>query len=291
MKTTVSDVRPSPLAGQWYPGQADALRTMIDRFLETAHRQHKPEAPGQGHLLGLLAPHAGLRYSGPVAAHAFAGVQDLAFDSVVVAGPLHYPLPGVILTTAHTHYETPLGSIPVDREALDRLEAFVPLTRLTNDPEHSVEIELPFLQHVLKPGFTLVPLMLRDQSEARAEALGNALAEVLRGRNVLFVASSDLSHFYPQPVANDYDHKMLDRVAAMDAEKVVAYNEAGIAFACGAGAIAAVLHAIRAWDAESAPGEAPRATIVNYATSGDVTGDYARVVGYGAATFTFSQPN
>jgi len=274
MVRSATDVRPSPLAGRWYPAQAESLREMVEQFL-TATPQTNLDGTK---VIGLLAPHAGLRFSGPVGAHAFALIRNLNFDSVVVIGPMHHPIPGTVQTTAHLAYETPLGTVPVDRETLTAIGRTIPLTALRNDPEHSIEIELPFLQHVLKPGFSLVPLMLRDQSAAQSEILGSALADALHDRNVLFVASSDLSHFYPQIVANELDSTMLSAVESMDAERVVDLNERGLAFACGYGAIATVIHAVTSWQVH-------HAKITGYATSGDVTGDFTQVVGYGAGAF------
>lgn len=281
LRSAPSDVRPSPLAGMWYPGRADRLNAMMDDLLEEA------EAAGVGRLgqeaLGLLAPHAGYRYSGPVAAHAFAAVRGQACDTLVVIGPLHRPLPGLsaaarALTTGHDAYETPLGLVPVDRDIIAAISVHLPLQPVRGDPEHSIEIELPYLQHVLRPGFRLVPLMLLDQSKRMAMELAEALAEALHGRRALLVASSDLSHFYPQPIANDLDSKMLGAVSDLDAPRVVDLDEQGVAFACGHGAIAAVIQTLKLMSK-------PRATVVRYATSGDVTGDFAQVVGYGAATF------
>lgn len=117
------DVRPSPLAGTSYPAQVQTLTAMLDQFLEAAQAQ-QPD----GQVLGLLAPHAGYRYSGLVAAHAFAQVKEMSFDSVVVIGPLHHPLDGRVLTTSHTAYETPLGQIPVDHDTLAALGKQVTLT-------------------------------------------------------------------------------------------------------------------------------------------------------------------
>jgi MEMO1 family protein len=271
----IRDVRPSPLAGRWYPRNAADLGAMVDNFLESA-RSTNQSVPGE--ILGLLSPHAGLYYSGPVAAHAYALVQDMVFDTVVVIGPMHHPFAGAVLTTAHTAYETPLGQVPVDQNMLAALGERVYLTRLRNDPEHSVEIELPFLQRVLQPGFKFIPLMLRDQSRAQTKALGIALAEVLHDRRALFVASSDLSHFYTQEIANRLDTTMLEAVAAMDPDQVINYNRQEVAFACGHGAIAAVLQAVSAKGAD-------RGAIVGYATSGDISGELDRVVGYGAAVF------
>ncbi len=274
MVQSITDVRPSPLAGKWYPGRAEALVAMMDEFLQAA----KPTAV-DGEILGILSPHAGYRYSGPVAAHAYQLLKDQAFDTVAVIGPMHHPLPGAVLTTGHTAYETPLGTVPVDQDALDAIRKTVRLTPVRNDPEHSVEIELPFLQHVLGSNFTFIPLMLRDQSREQAEALGAALAEVLRDRRALLVASSDLSHFFPQEIANKFDSTMLACIEAMDAGCVIEFNESRVAFACGYGAIATVIYAVRAWNAN-------RARIVGYGTSGDVTGDFNEVVGYGAGVFS-----
>jgi AmmeMemoRadiSam system protein B len=149
---------------------------------------------------------------------------------------------------------------------------------VARDPEHSLEIELPFLQRALghDGAFTLIPLMLRDQGRALAEALGRALAGVLRGRRALLVASSDLSHFYPQPLAQELDGYLLQRIAAYDPVGVLEAEEHGRGFACGKGAIAAVLWAAGALGAR-------HAAVVKHATSGDVNGDYSSVVGYGAA--------
>src|SRR5260221_2643524 len=273
MVATASDIRPSPLAGQWYPARADALTAMLDSFLSPVEPRTL-----NGKLLGLVSPHAGLRYSGPVAAHAYALLKGLAFDTVVVVGPMHHPIPGATLTSGHSDYQTPLGTVPIDREMVEHIGKHVPLTAIRNDPEHSVEIELPFLQHILAPGFTLVPLMLRDQSSENAKLLGAALVDALQDRRALLVASSDLSHFYPQDTAHSLDKLMLDRVPALDAQAVVDLNDARTAFACGYGAIAAVLTTLHAWATQ-------HAAIVGYGTSGDVPGDFGQVVGYGAAAF------
>ncbi len=271
MVHSASEVRASPLAGRWYPGRADALTAMIDEFLQAV-----PPQTVDGQILGLLAPHAGYRYSGPVAAYAYALVSGMAFDTVVVIGPMHHALPGAVLTTTHSAYETPLGTVPVDREGIEALGQRVRLTMVGNDPEHSVEIELPFLQHVLEPGFTFVPLMLRDQSAPQVEALSEALAEVLEDRHVLVVASSDLSHYYAQEIANQFDSTMLACVEAMDVSCIIEFNENQTAFACGYGGIATMINTVRQWGAD-------HARVVRYATSGDITGDFREVVGYGAA--------
>lgn len=246
---------------------------MLDQYLAATRLQPLP-----GKLRGIVVPHAGLRYSGSVAAWAFACLREHRPALVALVGPMHYPAAAPLLTTAHEAYATPLGPVAVDRHALQQLAAEVrtrlgvELLPVRNDPEHSLEMELPFLQHVLE-SFDLLPVMIHDQCPPVAEALGHALAGVLRGRNALLVASSDLSHYYPQAIAQTLDSAILRALVAFDPHRVIA---TGDRVACGSGAMAAVLWAARDLDAN-------RVSILRYATSGDVTGDDEAVVGYGAA--------
>jgi len=236
-----------------------------------------------GQIMGLVVPHAGHRYSGIIAARAFRLVQGMSFERVVVISPMHHYYDAPILTSSHDAYQTPLGHIPIDRATLDALWQRIPVASVRRDPEHALEIELPFLQRALKGPFTLVPLMLRDQSFGVAEALGKALATVLGTyQGTLLVASSDLSHFYTEQEAKELDEAMLNRVAAFDPRGVIRIEDEGRGFACGRAAIASVLVAARELGADEVQ-------IVGYGTSADVTGDRSRVVGYGAAVIYRSQ--
>jgi hypothetical protein len=268
----LNDIRPSPIAGQWYPGQPERLAASIDEYLSS-----KPPAEIPGVIVGLVAPHAGHLYSGPVAADAFRLVKGRKYQRVVVVSPMHPFHPQPVLTTGHEAYATPLGVIAVDREAVEAIGKRVPVARVRNDPEHSLEIELPFLQRALAGSFKLVPLMLRDQSIQMAEKLGEAIAEAVGGApDTLLVASSDLSHFYSEAKAHALDQIMLGHIEAFDPEGVIRADDEGKAFACGRAAVAAVLFAARALGANGVK-------IVGYGTSADTTGDSSRVVGYGAA--------
>ncbi len=273
------DVRPSPIAGQWYPGNPDYLAATVDRMLDEAPAVRVP-----GRIMGLIAPHAGYVYSGAVAARAFRLVRGMSFERVVVVSPMHHVYFDPILTTAHQAYQTPLGLIPVDREMLTELARRIPIKPVVRDPEHSLEIELPFLQRALSEPFSLVPLMLRDQTYRTAERLGQAIAEVLgpESGSTLLVASSDLSHFYTQAQAEMLDRVVLERIEAFDPVGVIRVEDEGRGFACGRGAIATVLVAARALGADSV-------RVVGYGTSADATGDTQRVVGYGAAVIYKSE--
>jgi AmmeMemoRadiSam system protein B len=270
------DVRPSPIAGTWYPGDPQALARSVDGQLAEVKFEPPP-----GQVVGLVVPHAGHRYSGGVAAHAFRLVQGASFDNVAILGPMHQPYPASVLTTSHQAYATPLGSVGVATDAVEALgralerDSSIELVRVTHDPEHSLEIELPFLQRTLAVGFQILPVMLRDQRPVVAEAVGHALAEVLRGRSALIVASSDLSHFYPSGAARRLDAEMLARMETFDPGRIFEAEAHGVGFACGKAAVAAALWAARDLGARGL-------RVLHYAHSGDVTGDHESVVGYAA---------
>ena len=274
---SIAPVRPSPIAGAWYEGNPTALRRAVDDYMD---RAELPEMEGE--ILAVIAPHAGHFYSGPVAGYAFASVRGRKPDLVAVVSPMHRPYQDPLLTTAHEAFLTPLGEIPVDKEALSALDAALQprlgfgLTRVSYDEEHSLEIELPFLQRALAGEFKLLPVMARSQSPAAIEALGISLAEVLKDRNFLLVASTDLSHFYDQATARVLDSAMLGCFESFDPKAIFDLERSGQGQACGASAVAAVL-----WAAKGLGADAVR--VLRHATSGDVTGDFSSVVGYGAA--------
>lgn len=271
------DVRPSPIAGKWYEGNAKALSRSIDEFLDDAKL---PELDGE--VIGVIAPHAGHVYSGAVAGYAFAALRGRQPDLVAVVAPMHHPYYEPLLTTSHAAYRTPLGDIPVERDVLNELDVVLKseldfgLSPVSHDPEHSLEIELPFLQRTLKPDWKLLPIMVRAQDPRVSRGLGRALAQVLRGRNFVLVASTDLSHFYNQSAALKFDRAMLDVIESFDPQAAFDLERAERGFACGLGAFTAVMWAARELGAE-------RVKVLRHATSGDVTGDYSSVVGYGAA--------
>jgi AmmeMemoRadiSam system protein B len=272
----IAEVRPSPIAGSWYSGDPDQLRQQIDHYLASASL---PDIDGQ--VTAVIAPHAGHRYSGRTAGHAFASVLGQDRDLVAVIAPMHASYPANLLTTAHRAYATPLGTVLVDQAALAQLDEILtqdgmPLTPIANDREHALEIELPFLQRALRSDFKLLPVMVRSQAPLVARRLGSALAKVMQGRNGLLVASTDLSHFYPVELANKLDDEMLRRMRSFSPDDLFNAERSGLGFACGVAAVAAVL-----WAARELGGGVVE--ILHHSTSGEETGDYASVVGYGAA--------
>ena len=247
----------------------------IDSYLEVV----PPRLSGT--LVGLIAPHAGYRYSGRTAGFAFACLKGSSYDLVAVLSPLHAYQSAPVLTSAHDAYATPLGTIPIDHSALQSLdealaEHKISLARIAQDGEHSLEIELPFLQRALQADFSLLPLMVRSHEPQLLQTLAAALADVLKPRRSLLVASTDLSHFYPQSAALELDREMLRQFSLFSPEGVLEAERSGSGFACGAGAVAVAL-----WTASLLG--ADHVEILHHSTSADETGDTSSVVGYGAA--------
>ena len=273
---SVSDVRPSPIAGAWYSADSQLLSRQLEQLIDHATI---PDLPGQ--VLGLIAPHAGYRYSGRTAAHAYKAVRGQHFDLVVVLSPLHDFHPAPFLTSAHKAYATPLGKVEVDSEAVSFLHQHINesehigLFPIANDREHSLEIELPFLQIALSGSFQLLPVMIRSLSAPMLRALGQAVAKLAESKTLLLVASTDLSHFNDVKTAQGLDTEMLHQMETLDPNGVLETERRGSGYACGAGAVAAMLWASLSLGAD-------RARILHYSTSADETGDRSSVVGYGA---------
>jgi AmmeMemoRadiSam system protein B len=270
------NVRPSPLAGRWYDDDPEILAQKVEGYMDAA------QLPAlNGEVIAVIAPHAGHTYSGPVAGYAFAALRGRRPDLVAVVAPMHHPYYEPLITTAHDAYATPLGEILVDKGTLHELDALLKaelnfgLSPVANDPEHSLEIELPFLQRALVSDWKLLPIMVRVREASISERFGKALAKVLREKNSVMVASTDLSHFYNQQTALVYDRSMLHQIESFNPDGAFDLERIGKGFACGLGAFTAVMWAARELGAD-------KVKVLHHATSGDVTGDYSSVVGYGA---------
>ncbi len=265
-------VRPAAVAGSWYPGTATALRREVQRYLDAA-------APGpQGDVRGVIAPHAGLIYSGPVGAFAYAALAGRRYDFIVLVGPSHYvPFEGVA-SVAHGAFDMPLGAVAVAEDAAAALQRASPWIRempAAHAREHSLEMQLPFLGQAL-PGTPIVPLVMGRQTRETILDLGRALAKACAGRNPLLVASSDLSHYHDAATAARLDGRVLECIDRFDPEGLLELLEEDAEHACGGGPIVSMMLAARDLGARDA-------RVVRYADSGDVSGDKSAVVGYVAA--------
>jgi AmmeMemoRadiSam system protein B len=275
----LGNIRRPAVAGSWYPGDAAALAAEVDRHVARAARDVS------GEVVALIAPHAGMTYSGPVAAHAYRLLRGRHFDVAVLVGPSHFVGFDGVSLYASGGFQTPFGVASVDGECATALLRATPVIReypAAHRREHSLEMQLPFLQR-LAPGMAIVPLVMGFQTAETARALASALAEMLSGRRALLVASTDLSHYHDADTASALDRVVIDHVARFDAAGLQAALDANPEHACGGGPTVAVMRAAQALGARDA-------LVLNYADSGDVSGDKSTVVGYMAAALgTFDE--
>ncbi len=274
-------IRESVIAGTWYPADPALLKKEIVMYLDRAR------PPGlEGELIGLVVPHAGYMYSGGVAASSYKLLLKNRFDRVLILAPSHrvsfagasiYNLGG---------YRTPLGIVSLDGELIDELYKHAALIRFNpqaDSEEHSLEIQLPFLQVALET-FRLTPVIMGTQRYDFCLKLAEAIAEACKGKRVLIIASSDLSHYYPYEKAALLDGVCLERLNAFDPEGLAEDVENQRTQACGAGPLITIMLAAKSLGAD-------RSKVLNYANSGDVTGDRSGVVGYAAAAIYRSNLN
>jgi AmmeMemoRadiSam system protein B len=271
-------VRPAAVAGTWYPGSRGALTREVDAYLSAV-----PELPSFA-VQAVISPHAGIMFSGPVAAYAYkAAAAAGPYDVVALVGPSHFSAFEGVAVHSGSAFETPLGLSAIDRDGVQAMAASPVVNTLAGPHvrEHSLEMQLPFLRHLL-PDVPIVPMLMGFQRRETIVGLADALTEAFQGRRVLLVASTDLSHHLDAATAASLDARVQSRVAALDAEGLLdlmeSYpeHERGQFVACGAGPAVAVLMAARTLGATEG-------RILRYSHSGEISGDMSAVVGYLAA--------
>jgi len=266
-------IRKSVLAGSWYPGDAAGLRKDIESYLDNV-----PAVQPGGENIALICPHAGYMYSGQVAAHAYKNLMGTDTTRVIVIAPSHrHHFKGASIYY-QGGYETPLGVVPVDEElckAIMNAGSNLDFIPKAHAQEHSLEIQLPFLQCTLGK-FSLVPIVMGDQGMDTCKDLAEAITGAIKNQKVLLVASTDLSHFHPYEQATVLDKQFIARVKEFDIDGLATDLAQRRTEACGGGPVLTVMMAARAMGAD-------RIRVLHYANSGDVTGDKSNVVGYAAA--------
>jgi len=273
-------IRPAAVAGSWYPGTRGALEREVDALLASA------SVPALGEVVAVISPHAGMMFSGAVAAHAYRAVAEQDVDTIVIVGPSHFVGFDGVAVQELGGFETPLGVVEIDAPLAAALMAAAPMIQphpSAHAREHSLEMQLPFIQRVLS--VRIVPLVIGYQTRQTILALAGALEATLRGRRALIAASTDLSHYFAADRAEALDSRVVRFVDEFDPdgllEEFEGYpeHERGRFVACGGGAAIAAMLAARGLGAT-------KGHVLKYAHSGDVSGDRSAVVGYLAAAFT-----
>jgi len=271
----LNNVRKSVIAGAWYPGEPQVLHSTIREYLNAVSVDVI-----DGDIISLVAPHAGYVYSGQVAAYAYKLLEGKEYEAVVVIGPSHRTYFQGASVYREGGYETPLGVVSIDGALADEIidgSDMIATVSTAHAQEHSVEIQLPFLQVVLGD-FKFVPIVMGSQDRRTCEELADVLYKVIKTRKILVVASSDLSHFHRYDQAVSLDSVMLAHMEKMNSAGLLADLAEGNCEACGGGpVVTAMMYAAR----QGARGS----EVLKYANSGDITGDKRGVVGYAAAVF------
>lgn len=277
-------VRQPTVAGKFYSADAQILQNEIRRLLGP-----NVTPPAQGKLLALVVPHAGYMYSGGVAAHAYRLLAACPTATIAVIAPSHFERFPFVSVFAGKSYRTPLGELPVARALAEKLlarhEFFAPVWAGHRDhggaTEHALEVQLPFLQTV-RPDCEILPLVMGQHNWQMCETLGAGLAELAAENPLVIIASSDLSHYHTQEEARQLDGRFLELLAARDPRALYEALARRECEACGAGAVIAAMMAAQRLQAD-------RLELLCYRTSGEVSGDFSRVVGYAAASFSKSE--
>jgi len=272
-------------AGAFYEGKPESLKRQIEGCFRSKLGPGKlPELVKDGprNVLGLVCPHAGYMFSGPVAAHSY---YQLAVDgkpeTVFLFGPNHTGMGSGLAAMNEGIWRTPLGDVEVNTEAANEVvrgAQIIDVDDSAHSFEHSIEVQLPFLQYLYGSEFNIVPICFLMQDLPSAREVGEAVAKVAARKNAVIIASSDMTHYEPQENAERKDKKALEAVGSLDEARFYSTVEANRVTACGYGPIAALIKAAKILGAKEAK-------LLCYETSGDVTGDYSSVVGYAAVSF------
>ena len=282
-------IRKPAVAGTFYESDPDSLKMQIEWCFK--HQLGPGGIPGtigsKGQLKGVIVPHAGYMYSGPIAAHSYAEIALDGFpETFVILCPNHTGMGSGVSTTADSKWETPLGQVEVDiefRDELLRQTSIIDMESSAHIQEHSCEVQIPFLQYLSHNSgakFKIVPICLWMQDLKTAAEIGNAMAKVSGklSRKMIAIASTDFTHYKPYNIAYQTDKQVLEAIESLD-EKMMMQRVSDLNVTmCGYGPVAATLVYVKKMGAR-------KAEVLKYATSGDITGDHSAVVGYASAIF------
>ncbi|RKY78944.1 AmmeMemoRadiSam system protein B [candidate division KSB1 bacterium] len=269
-------IRESAIAGSWYPGDKNELKNLLDSYWGKVKKHEIKEK-----VLGLISPHAGYIYSGTTAVAAYNQIRNSDIKTVVVLSPMHRIAIARYMTNAENFYRTPLGLVPVDHEKIDKMRKLVDITYIAGDEEHSLEIQLPFLQYALKE-FSILPVLVGHGDVYDVTDMVDAICEVCDKESTLLVASSDMHHIDDYTQVEERDKRFIEALRKFDIEKIREILSSSDTTICGKVPISIMLDVAVKWGAG-------KAVILKHTHSSEITGrkiigEYT--VGYLAAAIT-----
>ena len=271
------------VAGIFYPKNPVELRKTLEAsFKDTRFGPGEvPPSKYKRRIYGIVSPHAGYTYSGSVAANGFYEISSMPFDNVVMVGPNHYGLGIDVASMNDGVWQTPLGQVEIEHDLSSKISKYsgiVDFDNFAHSKDHCLEVQIPFLQYIKENMFKIIPIILISQDKQTALELGESIAKSITGTSTLLLASSDFTHYEPNSEAHRKDKELIQTILSLDISKFYLILERLGVSACGYGAIASVMAASKSLGAT-------RGELLEYATSGDVTGDTKAVVGYSSIIF------
>jgi hypothetical protein len=274
-------IRTPAVAGMFYPKEKSELQKSISDCF--SHEFGAANSKTQiKKIYGVVSPHAGYMYSGPVATHSYNLISNQDFDLAIILGPNHWGIGCNIATMKNCIWETPLGEVEVDSEAakeITQMTSLVEIDFFSHTKEHSIEVQVPMLQEFCKNKFKILPISLIDQEYDSAIQIGDAISKLAEGKKIIIIGSSDFTHYEPNEFAHSQDKALIQPILDLDVEEFYKILHERRVSACGYGAIAATMVACKKLGAT-------KGQLLKYATSGDITGDKSSVVGYASIVFT-----
>ncbi len=276
------EVRTPAVSGTFYPDDEKELKNLIhDCFIHPIGPGKIPTADSNRKIYGVICPHAGFVYSGPVACHSFYAISSSTSNLVIMVGPNHYGIGQNVASMIDAGWKTPLGLVEIDsesalelREDLDIME----FDSFSHSKEHSIEVQVPMLQETFSREMKILPISLINQEQKIATQVGTAIAKIAEKKDALLIGSSDFTHYEENEFAHRQDLALIEPILKLDVDEFYKVLYERKVTACGFGAIAASMIASKELGATEGK-------LLKYATSGDVSGDKSSVVGYASIIF------
>ncbi len=275
-------IRTPAVAGMFYPEGKKELKKLIkDCYLHNFGPGKIPPSNIKKKIFGVICPHAGYIYSGPIACHSFYEISSDLPELFIIIGPNHWGVGSNVATMIDSKWQTPLGEVEVDSEIAEEISKITDVIEIDNfshSREHSLEVQIPILQE-MGANFKIVPIALINQSKDIAIKVGSAVAKIARKNKVMIIGSSDFTHYESNEFAHKQDAALIEPILKLDVDRFYDVLHERDVSACGYGAIASTMIACKEMGAT-------KGELLKYATSGDIAGDKSSVVGYGSIIFT-----
>jgi len=276
------EVRTPAVSGTFYPDDQKELKSLIhDCFMHSIGPGKIPPTGSDQKIYGVICPHAGFVYSGPVACHSFYSISSSTSKLAIITGPNHYGIGQSIASMIDASWKTPLGLMEIDsesalelRDGLDILE----FDSFSHSKEHSIEVQVPMLQETFSHEMKILPVSLINQEQQTATKVGSAIAKIAQKKDALLIGSSDFTHYEENEFAHRQDLALIEPILKLDVDEFYKILYERKVTACGFGAIASTMTACKELGATEGK-------LLKYATSGDVSGDKSSVVGYASIIF------